>query len=301
MKQKDSVFTSTVKRIKHPSMAKPLTIIPVGDVHYTSPMHSADGFAAARKEWRNLDPDTTWYLWMGDEHEATSSSERPVFEDGRLHESTLDKLDQYMADSCHDLYEKCKFMEGHVLGMIQGNHHWIFQSENKKLGIVTGMTSTEYMCKLFGTDWLGYLNYMRLGVDIQSCKTVLDMVSCHGKAGGRLVGSPINQVDHLRGIFPGADIYIMGHDHTRGAIPVSCLHAPHITVNSEKFVIKQKRQWLCRSGCFLKGYVEREQSYPVKSLYKPTEIGYVKLETKFSRPVGKNGVVALTADTRCWA
>jgi hypothetical protein len=300
MKQKDSVFTSSVVKIPHPGLSRPMTIIPVGDVHYTSPMHSTEGFATARKEWQHLDPETTWYIWTGDEHETTSHSERPVFEDGRIHESTLSKLDKVMADDCEELYEKCMFMKGHVLGMIQGNHFWVFQSECKKRGIVVGMTSTEYMCKLFETKWLGFLNYMRLSVDIQSAKTALDLVTAHGKAGGKLVGTPINQVNDLRTIFPAADIYTMGHDHTRGALPASCLQAPNGCSKGD-FVIKQKRQWLGRSGCFLRGYVENEQNYPVKAMYRPTEIGYIKYETRFSRPNSKLGKSVMTVDTHCWA
>ena len=97
----------------------------------------------------------------------------------------------------------------------------------------------------------------------------MDIVPCHGKAGGKLAGTTINQVEDLKRIFPVADIYVMGHDHQRGAWPKSILLA------DDRGNIKQKRQFLARSGSFKKGYVDGVSGYEVGRLLTPSDLGAI--------------------------
>jgi hypothetical protein len=106
------------------------------------------------------------------------------------------------------------------------------------------------------------------------------MVLCHGKAGGKTFGVTINQVGDLKQIFPIADIYCMGHDHQRTAHPISVL-VP--TSCKGGYGIKQKRQFLCRSGAFVKAYQNESDSYEIFRLYRPSDLGALKMTISFHR------------------
>jgi hypothetical protein len=77
-----------------------------------------------------------------------------------------------------------------------------------------------------------------------------------------------------------ADIYVMGHNHQRGAVPVSSL-IRHGYKSYDKAVselkMKQKRQWLIRSGAFKKSYQPNTSSYEISRLFRPSDLGAVKV------------------------
>jgi hypothetical protein len=92
------------------------------------------------------------------------------------------------------------------------------------------------------------------------------------------MGTSINQVDDLTRIFPIADLYIEGHDHQRGAWPKSVL-----LPTNRGGDIKQKRQFLCRSGSFKKGYCEGVSGYEVGRLLRPSDLGAVVFKISVHR------------------
>ena len=106
-------------------------------------------------------------------------------------------------------------------------------------------------------------------------------VLCHGRAGGKTFGITINQVGDLKQLFPVADVFCMAHDHQRTAHPVSVL----VPMRKKEggYIIKQKRQFLCRSGSFVKAYQDGSDSYEVFRLYKPSDLGALKLTINIHR------------------
>lgn len=64
--------------------------------------------------------------------------------------------------------------------------------------------------------------------------------------------------------------------------------------------IKQRRQWLVRSGSFLRTYVEARPDYVVRRLIKPAELGIVKLEIRGAR-VRTDAVDFMEPDIHCWS
>ena len=98
-------------------------------------------------------------------------------------------------------------------------------------------------------------------------------------------------------IFPTADLYIMGHDHRKGAVPTSTLEV--VTGARGKLITKQKRQWLCRSGSFLRGYVENEPSYVAGALMRPTDLGTIRIEVKVTRET-RGGTDLMAKDIHVW-
>jgi hypothetical protein len=170
------------------------------------------------------------------------------------------------------------FMKPNILGLVDGNHGWVFQN---------GQTATEDLADRLGTESLGWLCHYTLKARFQYSKKSnkqinIHILACHGKAGGKTAGASVNQLDDVRLIFPMSDIIVEGHDHQRYARPVSCLIPVSIGTSGEVHM-KQKRQYLCRSGSFKKAYVPDASGYEVGRLLRPADLGALFLEIGFHR------------------
>ena len=287
MQNKDAVFTTHYEEIHLPNINTRFTIKPFGDVHRNAPACEEERWLNFL-EWCKEDDAYTRYLVMGDVDDIISASERVVFSDRKIHESTRSVMDDFAEAKTNDTIKEIGFMKNKTLGMIQGNHYWEFDA---------GDTSTSRICKALNCKWLGFLSYIRLAFRFgkRGHRVSIDIVACHGKAGGKLVGTSINQVDDLRRIFPAADIYIMGHNHKKGALPASALIA-NSTGGEGEVVLHQKRQWLARSGSFLRGYVPDQSNYVTGRLYAPTDLGVIRFDVDFKRMQGKNEKTGGTTD-----
>lgn len=140
------------------------------------------------------------------------------------------------------------------------------------------------MAGRLGTEYLGWLCHYTLKICTprKSPDAIIHIVACHGKSGGgKTAGLTINQVDDLRNIFPLADIYCLGHDHQRAARPVSIL-VPTADIKGN-VIIKQKRQFLCRSGSFKKAYVPDSGAYEVGKLLRPADLGALEIDIELHR------------------
>jgi len=266
------MFTLHLKRINLP-YGKSLKIIPVGDVHYDSPLCDRGRWRNFIKRCKNDDDANTYYFLMGDPNEFASWSDRNILLNRGLHESAAAKLDQVALADTRDFIKEIMFMQGRMIGVISGNHKWVF----KKKG-----SSDEMIARALRAKFLGDLGYVRLVIKQGGSVVNVDIVAHHGKAGGKTAGATLNQVDDLRRIFPVADLYFMGHDHKRGVWPESVLVIQN-NGNRGRMITKQKRQLLCRTGSFLRGYVDGMDSYVADRLLRPCELGAIKLEVKIKR------------------
>jgi hypothetical protein len=273
-------------------------IYPLGDQHCSSRGHDAGRYKETLAECRR--DSAALFLFMGDEHDLASFSERRAIRAAGLHESTLHDLDQRALDKCREFVAAHAWMTGRVLFALQGNHYWQFSSDDESAGVREGMTSTQGIAAQLKTTWAGWLTYCRLYMhSTSSTRTSIDIVASHGKAGGKLIGTAYNQVAELRSIFPAADIYLMGHDHKRGAVPDSSLYLSESHAGSVG-TIKQRRQWMCRTGSYLRGYVPNESGYVVGRLLRPAELGNIRLEVALLRHrAGSTDMIS--TDVRCWS
>lgn len=220
-------------------------------------------------------PDRTLFLGLGDYDDFASTREKTRMAD--LHETTIDSLDEMNEKRMRAMASEMKFMMGRTLGLIEGNHHWLYQD---------GTTSTMSLAKRLQAEYLGWLCHYTLifKFEDRNSTSAVHLVLCHGKAGGKTFGITLNQVGDLKQIFPAADIYIMGHDHQRGAWPVSVLVPSQKKVGgSSIYSLKQKRQLLCRSGSFKKAYEPNGKGYEVSRLLRPADLGALELLVKFHR------------------
>lgn len=255
-------------------------IIPFGDVHRDTLGCDEERFKwfLKKSETTTIENPSTWFLSMGDTHDFGSFSEVNKIKSAALHQTTMEKFDMMAQEDNRKFCQEIGFMRGKMLGFIEGNHGWIMSD---------GKTANEDLAERMGSESLGWLCHYTLNFSFidrgspnkRQTQNVY-IVACHGKSGGKTAGNSVNQVDWLRNIFPAADIYIMAHDHERWVRPVNVL-MPVIARGGVK--LKQKRQLLCRSGSFLKGYHDGSSSYTVAGLFRPSDLGSIHIDISFHR------------------
>ncbi len=278
--------------------SKRFTLVPLGDQHLESTSCDEDRYSETLSLCRKL--PNPYFLFMGDEHSFLATSERAALDSAKLHNETIEGLDQLRHQSCVRFVKQHEWMRGRILGMLQGNHHWVFRTKDEKRGYAPGMTSTEWIAAALGTRCLGFLSYITLSCSLYTgnSRIRVDVVACHGKAGGKLIGTSINQVNDLREIFRVADIYLMGHNHQRQAVPVTHLFVPSGNTHSA-VPVKQRRQWLGRTGSFLKGYAPNTKGYIIGRLLRPSELGIIYFDCRLLRR-GRHPQVE-DMDIHCWS
>ena len=242
-----------------------------GDVH-----RDADACDVDRWKWflqKAAKDKNAYYVGLGDVHDFASTKERSAIMKAELHETTMEHFDDIVIKKNIEFANEIKQMRGRLLGLIGGNHTWKFGN---------GKFSDEDLAERMETEYLGWLCVYELTFNFGNNRyQTVYMVLCHGKAGGKLIGTSINQVDDLKTIFPFADLYAAGHNHQRGAWPVTSLRPQKR--NGSPFKLKQHRQYLVRSGSFLKSYVDGKSQYTTGGLMRPSDLGAVKLTISFHR------------------
>lgn len=255
--------------------AETMSIWPIGDVHHDSRACDRELWRDTCKTIRSRPKHCTRMIGTGDLSNFASSRERDaILHGGELHQETVDEIHEEVERRRKALLSDLEWSRGQWLGMVEGNHGWLFPD---------GTTATQRMCRDLGCAWLGTLGYIVVSVSLLNGHHAnLEIVAHHGKAGGKLIGTSINQVGDLRTIFPGADLYIQGHDHQKGAWPVSCLAVRRASRGDEHLALAQKEQYLCRSGSFLRAYQPDRSSYAVGRLLRPACLGAIEFKIKYT-------------------
>lgn len=246
-----------------------------GDVHRDASGCDVDRWQEFLKTAAKDDPEKTYYMGLGDYHDLASAREQKHLSKDSLHETTMETLDEKVEQNNRVFAKEISQMRNRLLGLIDGNHNWRFPNS---------VTASEDLANRMGCEHLGWLCHYTLKIRVGGKSHNLYIVACHGRAGGKRAGASINQVEDIKTIFPIADVYVMGHDHNRGAWPVDVLY-PLPTRNG--VVIKQKRQFLCRSGSFLKGYEKNKSTYVTGRLLRPSDLGALKLIISLKRVLKK--------------
>lgn len=266
-------------------------LYPFGDIHRDTDSCDVDRWQWFLSNAKKSDPKKTYFLCMGDANDFASAREQSSLKIAKLHKTTMEKLDGIVQRDNRKIAKEMSFMKGRMWGMLDGNHNWTFEN---------GVTAAEDLAERMDAPYLGWLTHITLHLNLinsngtrrndQCC--CIYIVACHGRAGGKLVGTSINQVDDLKKIFPIADLMIMGHDHQRGAWPTSVL-----VPGDNGSGLKQKRQFLCRSGSFKKGYSDGCAGYEVGALYRPSDLGTVYFEIALHRDQ-KKGMDRIITDIK---
>ena len=241
-------------------------LIPFGDVHKYAPMHAEERWLEIL-EWAKKKP-RCMFLGMGDYFDLASAKERMFFGEGRLHDSTDDTLDTLAMDMILKFAKEIKFMNGKLIGLLDGNHYWVFPN---------GMTSTQKLCEILECKYLGNAAMIRLVFKPNTRRTAtmkLDIIAHHGRGTSRVAGGDMRAVEQLADMTE-CDIALMGDNHRKG---VQYKERLLLSDGGGVIKIKAKKILMARTGSFLKGYEPGKKSYVVDAAYQPTDLGLVKIE-----------------------
>jgi hypothetical protein len=267
------LFKCHIYKIHVETINDVINIVPFGDIHRFAPLCNVEKWYESIERMKSLDHDNTYFLGMGDYDDLMSASERAVFDNPKIHESTRETLDDFASAKTFELAKELDFMKGRIIGMLGGNHYYEFPS---------GMTSDHKLCEHLNTTYLGVSSVIRLSVSQgkRGSSSSLDIWAHHGMGASRLVGGSINRVEQMReGMH--CDVYLMGHDHQRAAVPVDLLVPSG--GGAGVFRVKRKTQWLCRTGSFLNAYQDGKASYIVDAARGPVNQGHIELQVSLNR------------------
>ena len=167
-------------------------------------------------------------------------------------------------------------MRGRIIGLIEGNHYWVFQNAT---------TSTQKMCELLGCKYLGTMSYIRLCFKKigRSGTLEIKIIAHHGIGASRIAGGDMRPVEQLADKWD-CDIALMGDDHQKGTT-IRTKNGFRVRAD----YVRAKKILLARTGCFLKGFVEGQASYVVDRCYPPNDIGLIKIEMTPRRDYSDGG------------
>lgn len=264
-----NLFTNHKYYIPH----KSFTLWLFGDVHAGIKSFDKQAFIRFLKEAEKS--DNPYFLGMGDYLDFASFSSNKKLNAGDLHETEEEWIDTRVRRDVEEFADLIKFMKGRLIGMVGGNHQFKLQS---------GQTSDEYLCELMKTKYLGWLSAINVLFETtgETVKKSVKIFACHGVWGGKLLGTSLNKLVDMQAIIPNCDIYAMGHDHQRMAVPKSTLmfrRAP----NEVGFKLAKTRQFFVRTGSFQKSYVKDSSGFAQSKLMRPADIGAVRINVSIDR------------------
>lgn len=271
-----SPFTTHRFEIELTELNQPVYLLPFGDIHRFADNCAEDQWLEYL-DWAKT-KERAYFLGMGDYDDLASNSERAGLLAAKLHDSTKRSLDDYALERTNKFIEEISFMKGRLIGMIEGNHHYLFAS---------GITSTQKMCEALGTQYLGISSFIRLVFKRPGHSTgraCLDIFAHHGKGGGTF-GSSMNSVEKMDRVAE-ADIYLMGDDHKKWTVLKTRMKLKdgngHLRLHHRKIL-------LARTGSFQLGYVPGQANFVSSFNLSPTDLGVVKIELTPRRDKRMNG------------
>ena len=274
----DGKFTLREFVIEKWEINRPLSLIPFGDVHRDSPAHSSskwEEFLAYAK----TKPDAV-FLGMGDYFDSFSTSERILMSNPLIHDSSRQNFESAAKLKISEMSNELMDFKGRFVGLLSGNHFVQFAD---------GTNSDMRLAGILETEYLGVCSAIRIvfrGLH-GTCTVSVDVFAHHGKGGGQTAGGRLNAVEKLAQIAE-ADIFLMGDNHARGAIPIG--DKLRIVGGGKNISIRSRQSWIGRTGSFLKAYEPGEVSYVVDRALQPSNLGWIEfiLTPRRSRDEGED-------------
>ncbi len=256
------IFTIHKHTVEVKEFNDPVHLIPFGDIHRSSPMCHEEKWLEML-DWAKTRKNIL-FLGMGDYDDLASTSERVILSDKRLHDSSAQTLEELYMKHTENLVKEIKFMNGRLIGLMEGNHYAEFQD---------GTTSTQRMCRMLETKYLGVSSFIRLTVKCKSKSASIDIWAHHGKGASGLIGGSLNGVQKMAEAAE-ADIYLMGHDHKKS---VGMMDKLTLKEGKGSLNLHHRKQLYIRTGSFLKAYEDGKRSYVADAMLNPTNLGVVKI------------------------
>lgn len=257
------------KKLEFSSSSDTLTIFALGDLHLASAAFEERQFRqlVSRIQKRR---NAIWFS-MGD------LGENIIIKDARFDQSSLRAQYRYNLHrlpqlEAEELSELLRPIKSKCCGLIEGNHE---NALRRKFSY----DLTWELCNRFGWKHLSSEALYRLYIKWPNRNyNALDIFLAHGYGGGRKWGSKINKLsDIAAGV--RADIYLLAHVHSQGAIKEVELRLPA----QGKLKLLQKERLGIIVPSFYKTYQEGTDTYASKMLYPPSIIGHSEIYVRYHK------------------
>ena len=255
-----------------PSSLVPLTIIPFGCVHADDPGFREHLFDQCIDEIKSTPHCIA--IGLGDYKNLFRTHARMHLKAYTTDEDSWRELDVLIRGEARKFVTTyLKPIQSKLLGLAEGNHFYKFQD---------GTTDTQFMCQLLEVPYLEKPAFVRLSVNIGKDQGdyTLKLLIHHGdwSAGYTRPGGDLNSVE-MKAMGFDLDVYIFSHTHRKMAF-----QSPSISIPSRgRLHTIEKPRVFIRTGCFVTAYDGCTSTYAQKKLLNPTELGYVVLQTKWTR------------------
>ena len=221
--------------------------------------------------------NNAWYIGMGDFIDMESPSNRKKLRESGFYDSVVDAIDAKAEELEEEIQKILKPTIGRWLCLLEGHHYHVHQD---------GTTTDQRMASFLKAPFLGTCAYINLTFKPNNKSHARPKVliwAHHGRSGGKLLSSPLNQLEHVvRGF--DADIYLIGHHHKAVAGKLARMYAQF---NTTVGYLKNKEMIIACTGSFLKGFVEGVKRdgrpgglYPEAAMMNPLALGVVKLRIR---------------------
>jgi hypothetical protein len=220
---------------------------------------------------------------------------------GEFHDGTVAAVEDAILKKTlehAELYRKIA-QDGRLLGLAYGHHSYTFQFGDRDTNPNYGRNTTEIMCDTLNVPYLGFSGLLNVCMKVQRPEgkyqepRFFTIYYHHGHGASRTKGGSIAPVRRKIEGFQ-ADIYLMGHDHNKWALPESRLriHNPSRGKKGGRSRagglvecpnrLTHSKVVYARTASFVKGYAEGPRAtYQEVAGYQPTEIGAVKVSLRW--------------------
>lgn len=215
------------------SFDRPITIIPITDVHFGSKQTNIHKLNQVLKYIEET-PDC-YTILLGDMMETATKRSVGL----AVYDEEIDLRDQlkFLSKALSPLAKA-----GKIIGVFTGNHEM-------RVAYLTSLNPAELLAERLGVHYFGYQGYISLKVGSQA----YHIFAHHGVGGGSTPAGKLNAMRRLNRVAE-ADIYLSGHTHGR-------MHDHDILmkINDETCRVEPKIRHYIVAGSFLEywgGYAE---------------------------------------------
>ncbi|MHA2642847.1 MAG: hypothetical protein V2G41_09390 [bacterium JZ-2024 1] len=279
------------RKIAIRSLSSGITLIPFACTHWDHPGCHTGLFA----EFINRANDENVYtLGLGDYLDFARSHYRTELRRVLPDEDSPEHLDALVADRLDRFCERIGSLAKRCLGLIEGNHSWTWMTTDEKRGIHAAETSTQYICRKLGIQYLGHTAMVTLELTYRG--KVVDryvILANHGYGGGGSTASAdLGRMERMVEPAFDADLYVTAHTHRR-----LCYFMPEMVpecVGGEAVGFKEKPHLLVKAGAFLRGYIPEKTTYADRKLLRPLDLGWVEISLSYKRKAETQTTVRVT-------
>ncbi len=240
------------------NVGQSIYVIAVGDIHYSSEKDCDRARFKGLMEWaqrQEVDGAKVFFIGTGDYNEMPSPSERAALVAAKggygLHDTTLEKLDEFMESMTQEFYEVVKPVEHCFLGLLGGHHYYTYASGKNR-----GVRTDEHLADMIGCPYLGDMVVVTLRLNNNHVAgqykfdIPFSLMAMHGYGSGRTIGAQMTKRIRMAEVMEGLDLYIMGHDNNKAVIPREVLKLNPDSPDG----VSYHKQYFIGAGSFQRGY-----------------------------------------------